>query len=239
MGKRKLKTSGAWAKALGFTDVAIRVEKPGCIPMVVGGGGEEVEGEYIRPYVFTLMGALDDEAERGEWDNRWREVGRVELVRFMGGKALNDDIDLWAEADAEDGDLEAAASVFYGNMRGDEGFSEAFHKLDMVLFQAVWVEPEFRGKGVAEQLFRRALAFQDDSSLACVLVFPEAEVFFREGQNASDPLAGADHGDVGRGKLARMLEGWGFEAVPGHDSSVLWFIVDDMYSEPAFVAALN
>lgn len=193
---------------------------------------EGVFGEYIRPYVFTLMGAKDDEAESGKWDDRWKAIGRVELVRFMGAMALNDGVDLWEAADGEDGDLEGAASVFFGNtMRGDEGLSEAFYKLDMLLFQSVWLEPEFRGKGVAEQLFRRAVAFHDDSSLACVLVFPEASVFFREGQNASDPLAEADHGDVGRGKLRKMLEGWEFEAVPGHDaSSVLWLILDDMYS---------
>ena len=229
MGKRKLETTEAWSKALGFTDLAIRVQGPGGIPMVVYPG--DTGSEYIRVFTFTLMGALDDEAERGLWTapggepRGWREVARVEVVRFMGGMALNDDVDLCDEADALGSDLSWAAGLFYGA----DGLMEAFGKLDMLLFQSVWVDPAFRGKGVAEHLWKRAVSYQDDSSLACALVFPEPGAFFRGGRGASDPLAGVDHGEAGKAKLRKMLEGWGFGAipVPGPNSSALWLILDD------------
>lgn len=219
--------------------MAIEVDGPEMLLMEPR--GEEPGGaDYIRPYTFTLMGLHDPCADsddedpacaRGRWD-KWERLGYVTTVEFRGELALNTGVDIWDEADSLDGDMESAAAVMYGQTpyKDSNGMVEDFMHMDMVLLHNLWLEPAYRGHGVAQHLFERALAFHNPSRLGCVLAFPNAESYFQAdaGGRMDDPLAGACH-TKGLKKLQKMLASWGFKALSDAVGDAYFLPLDDHF----------
>jgi GNAT superfamily N-acetyltransferase len=165
--------------------------------------------EYIQPCRFTLMGTREKNTCLIRDPEDWERLGYVSTYHFLAAKAFNAGVDIWEDADAWNIDLGEAASVMYKEGLCNLDSECSSNPCNMLLIQSMWIDPKYRGKGLAEKMVRRAIFYHDTAYLAAVLIAPNATWEAGREYTERGLLAGIR-------KLRRMYSSWGFRTCPVH-----------------------
>lgn len=199
------------AKKLGFEWLEFRVSGVKCMDFEAL-CLEDESVEYIQPCRFELMGTREEDTCLIQNPEDWERLGYISTYHFLAAKAFNAGVDIWEEADAWNSDLEAAASIMY--KEGLYGFDSEYLSnpcnSNMLLIQSMWIDPKYRGNGLAEKMVRRAIFYPDTAYLAAVLIFPKSSWKAGRKYTESERIAGDK-------KLRKLYASWGFRTCPVHE----------------------
>lgn len=196
--------------------------------------------DYIRFIAMNLYGVADGTSLAKEWrdrngkdvyedfPNEWVKVGRLGCCLFLGASAMNDGYDIVDDiADACGQDEYDAAWAMYSPEIGlreiDEGVQDSLCH-NMLLVKSAWVEPPYRGHGVAQFMIRRAVDYCDHGNLGAILTLPNRDYFERNGTSAELLPAGAKDTNGGLARLRRHFTKMGFHRHPGRHPKARKFL---------------
>jgi len=211
-------------------DGRIVVEQQSEFPL---GNDEAQSYEVIRALELKLeLSPLEEEVE-------YQTAGTITAYLLLGGHATNLGIDIVLAADELDGSVAEAARVALDNDKGsiERELAEEFGDCqpNVLLIEAIYLEPWARGHGIGARFLRRAIDYCDPGSLLVVMIEPEAAPYFGEAApgeplHPGDPYAERALAIDGDRRLRAWVRSLGFRA---WGKSGYWVVRGECYyAEP-------
>jgi GNAT superfamily N-acetyltransferase len=137
------------------------------IELVYENGAQDLschtDNEYIQASHVRIVGVQYD----SDHDIELRYIlGRAVCHVFQAGRAADNGGDIWGEADGEDGDLEAVASLIL-----KRAFQEHFELFgyDFLYIHSIRLKKKYRGKGLGLMVLSRLLDRFDHGLTAAII----------------------------------------------------------------------